>query len=201
MYIIGISITVMNVVINNLNAFIILVAVCIGVLWFFLGLYATRNWKSEIIVNAITSFAFSIGIIYGAILNTLIIPLYVYYFFLTASFLQLSREVIKGIKKGFKKGDKSKMLRTLENVNEKKKILKHALIFQMIAIVFFILPVFTNILYPTLFFLPLVFGLIAIGFASFFTLNVLLKNGNLKKIAALLKIGILMELIAFIISS
>ena len=62
--------------------------IIIAVFMVFIGwLYAAWGKKSGFIGNIIVSVSFSIGLVYGAILNNSIVPFYIYYFFLTSFFL------------------------------------------------------------------------------------------------------------------
>jgi len=194
---IGLCLTVINVIVYYLSILSIVIAVSVGVLWLGLGLYAIKREKNDVIIKLIITLAFSVGIIYGATLNVLFIPVYVYSFFLTASFLQLSRENVKILNIG----DRNKSPKLKMSSEERVKILKSSLILQLLAIVFLILPVFTNIMNPILYILPLVFGLIIIGLAAILTKKSISNQRDYKKLGFILKIGILVELIAFILAS
>lgn len=195
----GIIIAIFHTIIFNLSVFNIFLAVFIGLLCLFLGLYASRGEKSGLIENIIISLSFSIGIIYESALNILIIPLYIYFFFLASSFLQLSREIVKGCKDI--ESDKNKDFKTLVKTIGIEKSLKISLFFQILAILFFILPIFTNIINSMLFLFPMIFGSIVIGFALILTLISNLERRYFKTISILLKIGIFFEFVAFIFAS
>lgn len=185
-----------NMIIYYFNIVIIFFTVSIGILWSFLGFIGYKNKKKVGYINIlIISLTFSIGLIYGALLNTLIIPIYIYFFFLSTLFLQLSRELVKG----FKINDITDDFLGLDSRNNQKKVLKVSLIFQILAIVFFILPIYSNISYPILFIVLMIIGIFFISLAGILTLKSILENNIFHRISLILKIGILFELITLLI--
>jgi len=193
---IGIVLAILQSVLFNITYVIIIIAI----FFVFIGwLYAAWGKKSGFIGNIIVSISFSIGFIYGAILNNSNVPLYIYFFFLAAFFGLLSREVIKGCEDI--EGDKKEGVKTLAIRIGIKKSTILAMIFAILTMVFYVLPYFTKILNPLLFLISMVFGLVVVLFAV-----ILMAKGNLmredfKKISLLLKIGAFLGLVAFIFAS
>ena len=195
-YVIGIVLTVVNVVLFFLNTFVVIYIVIIEVFWISLGSLAYKNIiNSEFACVSIVSLVFTLGIIYGALLNTLTIPLSIYFIFITASFLQSAREFVKSYDKKNRGGG----FITMSNEEEREKILKFSLIFQVLSIVFFILPLFSSIAYPVLYFFVMIIGLIFIGSAMVLTVKSLREKQDYLRTSWLLKYGILLELIAFFV--
>ncbi|TFG03251.1 MAG: hypothetical protein EU540_00095, partial [Promethearchaeota archaeon] len=88
---IGVMISIIHSFIFSLGIVNIILALFFG----FIGwLYSAWGKKQGFIGNIIVSISFSIGLIYGAVLNSLAIPIYIYFFFLTSFFLLLSREIV-----------------------------------------------------------------------------------------------------------
>jgi geranylgeranylglycerol-phosphate geranylgeranyltransferase len=194
--VIGLTFAIYHSFLFNLGILNIFIVAFFG----FIGwLYAKWGKKSGFIGNIIVSISFSIGLIYGAILNSLNIPAYIYFFFLTSFFLLLSREIIKGCEDI--EGDKIEGVKTLAIKIGIKKSIKISMIFSILAIIFFILPNFTNIINPLLFLISMVFGLIDVTYVVIIMLKKELSKQDLKKISLLLKIGALLGLIAFIFAS
>lgn len=165
----------------------------------FIGwLYAAWGKKSGFLGNIIVGISFSIGLIYGAMLNNSFIPPYIYYFFLTSFFLLLSREVIKGCEDV--EGDKNEGVRTLAIRIGIKKSTMVSMIFAIIAIVFYILPLFT-VINQLLFLISMVFGLAVVLFAVILMLKGNLVNKDFKKVSLLLKIGAFLGLLTFLLAS
>lgn len=194
--IIGLAFALIHSIMFNLGILNILIAALFG----FIGwLYAYWGKKSGFPGNVIVSISFSIGLIYGAILNNSTIPNYIYFFFLTSFFLLLSREIIKGCEDI--EGDKKEGVKTLAIIIGIKSATRFATVFSTSAIVFFILPYFTNIINQFLFLISMFFGLIDVSYALILMLKTNLIQQDFKKISLLLKIGGLLGLIAFIFAS
>jgi len=193
---VGITIAILHGILFNIGYLNIIIAVFFA----FIGwLYAAWGKKSGFIGNIIVSVSFSIGLIYGAVLNNSNVPPYIYFFFLTAFFLLLSREIIKGCEDI--EGDKKQEVKTLAIQIGVKKSTIISLIFAILAIIFFILPNFTNILNPLLFLISMFFGLAVVLYTIALMLKPNLEVKDYKKISLLLKISMFLGLVAFIFAS
>lgn len=192
---IGIGIAVLHSVLFRIGYLNIIIAA----FFTFIGwLYAAWGKKSGFIGNIIVSTSFSIGLIYGAVLNNSNIPFYIYFFFLTSFFLLLSREVIKGCEDV--EGDKKEGVKTLAIRLGINRASKFSLMFAILAIVFFILPYFT-VINPILFLVSMAFGLAVVIFAVILLLRRNLEKKDFKKISLLLKIGAFLGLLSFVLAS
>jgi len=178
--------------IGYLNIITVVIMAFIG--W----LYAAWGKKIGFIGNIIVGISFSIGLIYGAILNNSGIPPYIYYFFLTSSLLLISREIIKGCEDV--EGDRKEGVKTLAIRIGIKKSTKIAMIFGITAIVFFVLPYFT-VINQLLFLISMVFGIAVVIFAVILMLKNDPQIKDFKKISLFLKIGGFLGLIAFLLAS
>ena len=166
----------------------------------FIGwLYAAWGKKSGFFGNIIVSISFSIGLIYGAVLNSSAVPLYIYFFFLTSFFLLLAREIIKGCEDI--EGDKEQGVKTLAIQIGIKKATLISMISALFAILFFVLPLFTPIIDPILFLISMICGLVIVIFAIILMLKKNLVKKDFSKISLSLKIGAFLGLIAFILAS
>jgi len=198
---IGVAISIIHSVIFDLGFPNIFIAVLFG----FLGwVYAKWGKKQGFLGNIVVSISFSIGLIYGAILNNyylnnVFIPPYIYYFFLTSFFLLLAREIIKGCEDI--EGDKQYGIKTLAVQIGINKATKISVVCDILAIIFFILPVFTQIINPLLFLISMIFGLIIVIYALIQSLQSDIQKDNFKKISLFLKIGAFLGLISFIFAS
>ncbi len=193
---IGVMISIIHYLTFALSGLNVILAVFFGLIGW---LYAAWGKKQGFIGNIIVGISFSIGLIYGAVLNSLTIPPYIYYFFLTAFFLLLSREIVKGCEDI--EGDKEEGVKTLAIKLGTKKAIRFSLLFEVLAIIFFILPIFTNIINPLLFLIFMIFGLVVVLTTIVLSLSKNLEQENFKKISLLLKSGALLGLIAFIFAS
>lgn len=196
LWIIAALIGIVIAILHNIGYFnIIIVVFMVFIGW----LYAAWGKKSGFIGNIIVSVSFSIGLIYGAILNNSNVPFYIYFFFLTSFFLLLSREIIKGCEDI--EGDKKEGVKTLAIRIGIEKSTKISIVFGIFAIVFFILPYFTNIINPTSFLISMIFGLGAVLYAVIIMMKRNLARKDFKKISLILKIGAYLGLIAFLFAS
>ncbi|MFX1235684.1 MAG: geranylgeranylglycerol-phosphate geranylgeranyltransferase [Promethearchaeota archaeon] len=195
-YGLGIVISVFHSLFFRLGFLNIILVVFFG----FIGwVYAKWGKKSGFFGNLIVSVSFSIGLIYGAILNNALIPSYIYFFFLTSFFLLLSREVIKGCEDI--EGDRELNVKTLAILIGIKKSTKMAITFSFLAIIFFILPNLTPIISPTLFLISMIFGLAVVGYATILMFYSKSERENFKKISLFLKVGAFLGLLAFLLAS
>ena len=193
---IGISLSVFNVIIFSLNYFVILIAVIFG----FIGwLYAKWGKKSGFFGNIIVSVSFSIGMIYGALLNSSFVPIYIYFFFFTSLFLLLSREVIKGCEDI--EGDKNEGVKTLAIRIGIKNSTIFAMIFASLAILFYVFSLFLNTINPFLYFIFMIFGILIVSSSIFLMFRSNLNKKDFKNISLLLKIGAFLGLLTFLLAS
>ena len=205
----GIGLATFHVFIYNLNIFVLILAILIGIIWLGLWQFTVLYNKSNIIIKIIENLCYTLGIIYGAILNTLNIPIFIYFFFITIFSSQLSRDFLRKIKKIkedngiIKKSKKINHKREKIGFNELEnefgtiKILKLSLIFQIISIAFFILPIFTDLYSISFYLYQMIIGLVLLGSSSILTLKGIIEKRNKKIIGLLIKVGIIFELIAF----
>lgn len=192
----GIILCIVNTILFNLSLLNFILASFFG----FIGwVYAKWGKKSGFFGNLVVGISFSIGLVYGALLNSIFIPLYIFYFFITAFSLLVSREIIKGCEDI--EGDKKQGVKTLAIKFGVKNSRNIALIFAVIAIIFFILPISTNILNLPLFIVLMIVGLIEVAYTIFLMLTSKLEVRDLKKISLSLKIGMFIGLIAFLFAS
>ena len=196
--IVGIVLSYINTLIFSLTLINLALAFFFG---FIAWVYAKWGKKSGFFGNIIVGVSFSIGLVYGAYLNSSIIPPYIFYFFLTAFSLLVAREIIKGCEDI--EGDKNQGVKTLAIKIGIKNSRNVAVIFSLVAILFFVLPILlrTNILNPILFIIFMIIGLIEVAYTIVLMLISKLEKGDLKKISLLLKIGMLIGLIAFLFAS
>lgn len=200
-FLISFILTIVNVIENTIiysfNIIIIFCTVLIVILWMLLGFYGYKYRKHIPIINVLmVTLIFSLGIIYGVFLNTDLIPIHIYFFFISIAFLQLSRELTKGFSK------RENEIDFFQNNNRliDSKLLKFSLSFQVFSIIFLILPFFNYIMLTALTVFLLIFNLIIMGFASFLTISSIIESDIYKKISSILKIAILLELILLLIT-
>jgi 4-hydroxybenzoate polyprenyltransferase len=195
-FIIGIVLTVINVVLYVFNIVVIIYVIIIGVLWVIIGLLAYKNViKSEIIYLSLVCLVFTLGIIYGALLNASSIPMSIFFAFITATFLQAGREMVKS----YDKKDRGGGFISIDNEKERDVILKVSLGFQALSSIFLVLILFSNIAYPVLYFFVMLICLIFICSGIILTLKSIKEKKDYMRTSWLLKYGILFEIFAFLV--
>lgn len=194
--ILGLTFSIIHSIILNLGFLNVIIAIIFG----FIGwIYAKWGKKSGFFGNILVGISFSIGLIYGAILNGLVVPIYIYYFFLACFFGLLSREIIKGCEDI--EGDKEEGVKTLAIQIGIKKSTYFSMSFAVLAIIFYILPIFTNIINRLLFSVSMIFGIGVIFYAVVLMLRKNLEKKVFSKISLLIKIAGFLGLTAFLLAS
>jgi hypothetical protein len=193
----GLLITILDIIFFLLDFLIIIIPISIVVVWTILVYYAPKKLKNEDIKKGLQTLVFSLGLIYGAGLNTLFIPVIVYLFFSALTFSQLSRETLKGfvIKKRTDIPKYSKDSRPLE------ASLRLSFKLQILALVCLIVPIFIGITYPILYLWALIPTLLCLGGACYLSYKGMNEKKLFERTNILLKFGILFELGAILLSS
>lgn len=200
LYLIGFILTIGNVIDNiaiyYLNIPILILTCLIGIFWCLFGFIGFKYRKNIIFVSIlIETLVFTIGLIYGAFLNTYLIPYFIYFFFLSISFLQLSRELLKG----FNGKKKTENLMEGKIRYNQQNILRYSFISEILAGFFLIVSIFLNISDSIWFLLLMIFGIVVVIFAGILTFESILEKKISYKIYSILKFGILIELIILLL--
>lgn len=124
MYSIGLTLTLIMMVVFNLDILILIPLISIGVLWGGLWFYASSKDKEELIIKILTCLVFTIGLIYGATLNQVIFPVYVFTFFFTFFFIQFARDYMKEFREleGIIKVKKHRIKNFRKRISSKKSL-------------------------------------------------------------------------------
>ncbi|TFG20119.1 MAG: hypothetical protein EU530_04245 [Promethearchaeota archaeon] len=165
---------------------------CIGVL------YSWKGKRNGFLGNIIVGFAFSFGIPFGALLITpvLEIPPQIWFFYSTAMFLLVSRELVKGMEDI--KGDSTYNVRTVANIKGFKFTAWLSGIFSVGAILTFSI--------PAIIFHMNIWFLIMMGLGNVFVLASIIflikpdRKENQTRASSALKIGAYIGLIAYILA-
>jgi geranylgeranylglycerol-phosphate geranylgeranyltransferase len=168
---------------------------------FFSGFGFLYNWKgkqSGFLGNIMVGIAFSSGIPFGAFLIATIseIPLYLWFFILTAIFLLISRELVKGMEDI--EGD--------SKFGQKTVVIKHGFEFTAYISAFFSIAAISTFTIPVFIF-SLNWGFIVImSFGNVFVLGSIMflikpdRKENQTRASLCLKIGAYLGLIAYILA-
>lgn len=198
-FLISYILSIYYVIVLNLNCFSLILVALIGA-FLILSVYYLRNWeKKSLLIHIIESLSYSFGIIYGAILNTIMIPLYIFLFFMAAFLTQFSKDIITSYKYLAQEREKTDLSFPITfGVQKAQKI---AFIFELIIIISLILPLFIGIYNAIMYLISMIFMVIIFGVISLLTLKLNLELKYRRFMNLLFKAGIFFEILSFTLGS
>lgn len=174
----------------------------IGIFWF-LTLYYGRDWKYKgILKSIIISISFSFGLIYGASLNTTLIPAIIYLFFGAVFLLQISKDIINECKHIDRK-DKESIMPIVIIIGEEKSQ-KLSTILDILIILFLIIPMFPgfpNIFAQSFYTYVTIITIIIAGIAALLSFRMNNKKKYYRTVKFLLRCTMFLTFIAFILAN
>jgi len=193
------SLSIYYVVILNLNYLSLFLVALIGA-FLIISIYYLRNSeKKSLLIHIIGSLSYAFGIIYGAALNIIILPLYVYLFFTAVFLTQFSKDVITSYKYLAKEREREEFSFPITfGVQRTQKI---AFIFQLIIIISLLIPLFTGIYNPIMYLIPMILMVIILGITSLMTLKLDFERKYRRFINLLFKTVIFFEILSLILAS
>ncbi|MFX0057468.1 MAG: hypothetical protein ACFE85_17175 [Candidatus Hodarchaeota archaeon] len=198
-YLISYSLSIYYVIVLNLNYLSLFIVALIGV-FLLISIYYKRDWeKKSLLVHVIESLSYSFGIIYGGVLNTLMIPIYIYLFFAAAFLTQFCKDIITSYKYVAKDRVKNELSFPITFGIQKTQ--QVAFILELIIILSLLLPLFIDIYNAIMYLIPMIFMLVIFGVISFLTLKLDLEHKYRRFMNLLFKAGIFFEILAFILAS
>ena len=195
-YATSIILLIINVIILFLNFWIIVWIIILGLILIILGHKCIRNEKFYLYPHIIKSLTFSLGLFYGALLNVMILPWFIYFFIIVAFFLQFPREITKSLI--FTEKEENLSVFPVDNIVKTSKILYFS---QIIALVFLIIPILTPIINSYLYLYALIINFILIVISLILTMKQMKTQIISKKLNLFLKIEILLFLIGLLLSA
>ncbi|MHA2287430.1 MAG: UbiA family prenyltransferase [Promethearchaeota archaeon] len=196
------GIAIFHSIVYNLDALNLFLMAFLGIIWF-LTLYYGSDWKYKGIVGSIiVGLSFSFGLIYGASLNVTLIPATIYLFFGASFTLQLSKDLINECKH-FER-DTREGTKTFANTIGKIEALKYSWIFDLIVILFLLIPIipgFPNIFAQSFYMIVVLIAVIFLGIATFLTFRMSQEKTYYRSIKILLRCGMFLIFVAFILAN
>ena len=190
LYVAAFITSIVHTIYYNLEILNVFFLAFIGVLWFLSELYGKTWKKKNFLANILISLSFSLGIIYGATLNVVAIPLSIFVFFGATFLLQFSKDLINESKNEEKYNRAGASSLALALGAEKTQ--KISFIIDLIVILLFILPIIPNlfgILSLVLYLIPMIITVILLGIAALLTYKMNAGKNYYRIIKILLKIG------------
>lgn len=202
--IMGIVIVAVYVIFYYLDILVIITPAVIIAIWCLLGLHASRNReKSRLIIHLTSTLIFTMGLIFGASLNNILISLPVIFFFISITTLQLSREFVKGyINTKIMEGASNEEFYDSYFKNmELGMISKFCIILHVIASLFLVLPIFLGLSNLFLFLYLMIPAESLIIIATYLMVKVKNEKKDVRRIRMILKFAILLELLSFVVAA
>lgn len=195
LFTIGTLITTYNVWTYYLDVSVIIFIIGIAILWSVLWIYGVQARDGGFTSHLIVTLSFTLGLLYATILNGPQIPIYAILFFLTVSFLQLAREIIKSKTRNAATGKENSSIENKEDQN-----LKNVLGSLFLSLTFLIISIFSGICNPIFYLYFMLAVIFFMGFAIVRCWQSFRDRRNLRHVPLFLWFGILFELIAFILA-
>lgn len=190
LYLVAFITSIVHTIYYNLEVLNLFLLAFIGVVWF-LSIFYGKTWsKKNILANILVSLSFSLGIIYGASINTSLIPISIIVFFGVISFLQFSKDLMnesKNEEKYIRAGANS-----LASALGAEKTQKISFFLDIVIIIFLVLPLiynFVGILSMLFYMIPMIIVVVLLGIAAFLTYKMNAEKTYYRTVKALLKIG------------
>ncbi|MBD3212882.1 MAG: hypothetical protein GF311_09760 [Candidatus Lokiarchaeota archaeon] len=183
------------------NIMILIVLAIIGIVWGISFLYADTWKEKSIVINLIIAIMVSFGLLFGALINDLSIPIFVYFFFLGAFSLQLSKDLLKSCKKVVKVRENTEEYKLLAELLTVKKSQNIILVLQSLTIVFLVIPLFTDIFNYFLYLIPMLIAIILIVISAIFNYIYDFETEYMGRVFILMRSGMFCLIIAYFFAS
>ena len=189
-------------IIYNLETLNLFLLAFLGIFWF-LSIYYGKNWKYKgILGNTIMSLAFSFGLIYGAALNTTLIPGIIYLFFGAVFLLQNSKDLINECK--HMERDNEVGYQSFANTLGEEKAQKLSMLLDILVILLLLIPTipgFPNIIGQTLYTIIVIMLTIFLGIAAILSFRMNTERNYYRAVKILLRCGMFLVFIALIFAN
>jgi len=191
LYCLAFGTAIYHTIYYNLDVLNLFLLALIGVA-LVLSIYYGKDWNGkDLLANVLISAGISLGIIYGAAINSFMIPILIYVFFSAIFFLQLSKDLINESKneERYKDAGASSLALKLGMT----KALNFSIYLDIGVIILIILPIIPNFLYipsELFYMISMIVTVIILGIAVILTF--LMKSGKVyyKIVKLMLKISV-----------
>lgn len=191
LYIVAFATAIIHTIYYNLEVLNLFLLAFIGVIWF-LSIFFGKTWnKRNVVANILISLSFSLGIMYGAALNTLMLPISIYVYFGVVSLLQFSKDLMNESKneEKYKRAGAYSLTSTLGA----EKTQKISFLLDLVIIIILVLPLiqnFVGILSILFYMIPILIVVVLLGVAALLTYKMNAEKTYYRIVKILLKFGI-----------
>jgi len=160
------------------------------------------EWENKSILMIIyIGFAVSFGLIFGAILNDISIPLYLYFFFFGVLTLQFSKDILKSCKRATQERSNNEEYRFFADIFGIQIAQRMVLMLQFLTILFLLIPFISGIYNYFLYLFPMLIAMILIVISVILNFKYDFKEKYNGKVFILLRIGMFFILAAYFFAS
>lgn len=183
------------------NILVLIVLAIIGIIWGICFLYGKDWTEKSVLINLIIALMVSFGLLFGAIINDLSIPIFLYFFFLGAITLQFTKDLLKSCKKKVKIRENNGEYKLLADILSVKKSQNVILIFQGLIIVFLVIPFFTGIYNYFLYLIPTIIAIVFISISAIFNYIYDFEEEYKGRVFILMRSGMFCLIVAYFFAS
>ncbi|TXT65121.1 MAG: membrane protein of unknown function [Promethearchaeota archaeon] len=183
------------------NIMLLIALAIIGIIWAISFLYGDIWEEKSIIINLIIAIMVSFGLLFGALINDLSIPVFVYFFFLGAFTLQLSKDLLKSCKKKVKIRETTEEYKLLAEILTVKKSQTIILVLQGLTILFLVIPYFTGLYNYFLYLIPMLIATILIVISAIFNYIYDFETEYMGRVFILMRSGMFCLIVAYFFAS
>ncbi|MFO7798079.1 MAG: hypothetical protein ACQERB_08785 [Promethearchaeati archaeon] len=173
----------------------------IGIILYFSCFFGDEWENKSILMIIYIGFAVSFGLIFGAILNDISIPLYLYFFFFGVLTLQFSKDILKSCKRSAQERSNNEEYRFFADIFGLNVSQKIVLILQFLTILFLLIPFVTGIYNYFLYLFPMLIAMILIVISVILNLVYDFEEKYNGKVFILLRIGMFFVIVAYFFGS
>jgi 4-hydroxybenzoate polyprenyltransferase len=179
----------------------ILIIIILAVIGLILGisLFYGIDWKyKSILTNLIIGFSTTFGLIYASFLNDVFIPTYVYFFFLGAFSLQFSKDIIKSCRDVAERREENGTYKPFAEVIRINRTQNIALAFQILTIIFLLVPFLTGVYNYFLYMFPMIIAALLVGLSIILNLIYDFEEEYKGKVFLLLRLAMFFTIVAIL---
>ncbi len=201
LYVAAFITSIVHTIYYNLVVLNVFLLGIIGVVWFLSIFYGKIWYRKILLANILISLSFSFGIIYGAAINSSIIPFSIFIFFGAIFLLQFSKDLINE-SKNKEKYERAGAISLASSLGV-EKTQRISFVLDLVVILLIILPFIPNFVYILsliFYMIPVTIIVILLGIAMLLTYKMKTEKTYYRTIKILLRFGMFFLYIGLILA-
>jgi len=201
LYVAAFITSIVHTIYYNLEVLNVFLLAIIGVVWFLSIFYGKIWYRKILLANILISLSFSFGIIYGAAINSSIIPFSIFIFFGAIFLLQISKDLINE-SKNKEKYERAGAISLTSSLGV-EKTQRISFVLDLVVILLIILPFIPNFVYILsliFYMIPVTIIVILLGIAMLLTYKMKTEKTYYRTIKILLRFGMFFLYIGLILA-